>query len=228
MIGARANSPILKECNRQISSVDPLPVITEPACLPGLYCLAGGCVWPPKGGSFVINRLHALTFLVVLVLAAVAQAQTFTVLYNFTGSSDGGYPYGGLVQDADGNLYGAANVGGASNFGVVFKVDPQGTETVLYSFAGGTDGESPYGGVILDTAGNLYGTTYKGGASNYGTVFKVSKAGKETVLHSFAGGSADGCNPGGGLILDAKGNLYGDTQLCGASNYGTVFKVSKA
>jgi len=169
-----------------------------------------------------------LTFLVVLVLAAVAQAQTFTVLYNFTGSSDGGYPYGGLVQDADGNLYGAANVGGASNFGVVFKVDPQGTETVLYSFAGGTDGESPYGGVILDTAGNLYGTTYKGGASNYGTVFKVSKAGKETVLHSFAGGSADGCNPGGGLILDAKGNLYGDTQLCGASNYGTVFKVSKA
>ena len=90
------------------------------------------------------------------------------------------------------------------------------------------DGESPYGGVILDTAGNLYGTTYKGGASNYGTVFKVSKAGKETVLHSFAGGSADGCNPGGGLILDAKGNLYGDTQLCGASNYGTVFKVSKA
>ncbi len=155
----------------------------------------------------MINRLHALTFLVVLVLAAVAQAQTFTVLYNFTGSSDGGYPYGGLVQDADGNLYGAANVGGASNFGVVFKVDPQGTETVLYSFAGGTDGESPYGGVILDTAGNLYGTTYKGGASNYGTVFKVSKAGKETVLHSFAGGSADGCNPGGGLILDAKGNL---------------------
>jgi uncharacterized repeat protein (TIGR03803 family) len=164
----------------------------------------------------------------MVVIAPSAQAQTFTVLYNFTGGSDGGYPYGGLIQDANGNLYGTTSAGGASNYGTVFKVTPTGTETVLYSFAGGSDGKYPYAGVILDSEGNVYGTTYQGGASNDGTVFKVNASGGESVLHSFTGGTTDGCNPGSGLIFDSQGNLYGDTQLCGASNYGTVFEVTPA
>lgn len=96
---------------------------------------------------------------------------------------------------------------------------------MLYSFTGKTDGASPLAPVVIDAAGNLYGTTEAGGSSGLGTVFKVEAGGTETVLHSFAGGTTDGCNPGGALIEDAAGNLYGTTNKCGASNVGTVFKV---
>jgi uncharacterized repeat protein (TIGR03803 family) len=155
-----------------------------------------------------------------------AQAQTFKVLYNFTGAPDGGYPYGGLVRDEAGNLYGTTETGGANGAGTVFKVDKSGKETVLYSFAGGSDGANPFAGVVRDAEGNLYGTTANGGPSSAGTVFKVSKTGKETLLYSFLGGS-DGCYPFGGLLRDSAGNLYGTTEVCGAFGVGTVFKVSK-
>jgi uncharacterized repeat protein (TIGR03803 family) len=158
--------------------------------------------------------------------AQSAQAQTFKVLHNFTGSPDGGYPYGGLVRDASGNLYGTTETGGANGAGTVFKVDKSGKETVLYSFQGGSDGANPFAGVIRDAQGNLYGTTANGGPSGAGTVFKVSKAGKETVLYSFLGGS-DGCYPFGGLLRDSAGDLYGTTEVCGAFGVGTVFEVSK-
>jgi len=178
----------------------------------------------------------ALAFAVMLGLGMGAtqstQAQTFNVLYSFTGSSDGGEPYAGLVRDAAGNLYGTAISGGAFGWGVAFKVDPSGTETVLHSLGDGTtDGRTPYAGLIRDKAGNLYGTTYEGGGigcvDGCGTVFKVDTQGTETVLHSFAGGTTDGCFPYAGLLLDKAGNLYGTTQSCGASNNGIVFKVSK-
>jgi uncharacterized repeat protein (TIGR03803 family) len=148
-----------------------------------------------------------------------------TVLYSFTGAADGGNPYGGVVRDAAGNLYGCTTSGGASNAGVVFQVDAYGHEKVLYSFTGGADGAYP-NPVILDSAGNLYGTTSNGGgASNAGVVFKVDPSGNETVLYSFAGGS-DGANPSGGLIRDSAGNLYGTTPNGGgAPNAGVVFKV---
>jgi uncharacterized repeat protein (TIGR03803 family) len=152
------------------------------------------------------------------------QAQTFKVVYNFTGSSDGGSPYGSLVRDTAGNLYGTTEADGTSGAGTVFKVKG-GTYTVLYSFKGGSDGANPYVGVIRDAAGNLYGTTANGGASGLGTVFKLTKTGNEKVLHSFAGGS-DGCYPYGGLLRDAAGNLYGTTEVCGASGVGTVFKLT--
>jgi uncharacterized repeat protein (TIGR03803 family) len=172
----------------------------------------------------------ALTLVVVLMLGLVttqsAQAQTFTDLYNFTGGADGGYPYATLVRDAAGNLYGTTYIGGSSSYGTVFKVDTSGTETVLYSFTGGADGGYPFAGLVRDTAGNLYGTTYYGGSSNYGTVFKVATSGTETVLHTFAGGTTDGCYPYGGLLRDKAGNLYGTTEVCGASSQGTVFKVA--
>ncbi len=153
-----------------------------------------------------------------------AQAQTFTVLYSFPWSN-GANPYAGLVRDAAGNLYGTTFQGGASSNGTVFKVDSAGNETVLHSFTGGLDGGTPYGGLIRDKAGNLYGATYSGGASNLGTVFKMDPSGTEKVLYSFTGTSGDGCYPYGGLFRDGAGNLYGTTANCGKSGAGTVFKV---
>ena len=147
-----------------------------------------------------------------------------TVLYTFTGGADGGGPYGPLVRDSKGNLYGTTYQGGASNAGVVFKVDASGNETVLYTFTGGADGGGPYGAPILDSEGNLYGTTYQGGASNAGVVFKVDPTDHETVLYTFTGGN-DGGYPSAGVIRDSAGNLYGTTSGGGASGAGVVFKV---
>jgi uncharacterized repeat protein (TIGR03803 family) len=161
-----------------------------------------------------------------LLLAVGAKAQTFTTLYNFTGSSDGGYPFGGVVRDAAGNLYGTTYYAGSSYYGVVFKVVPSTqTETVLYSFTGGSDGGYPYCSVIL-SGGNLYGTTYYAGASGEGVVFEVPTAGgSETVLHSFTG-SPDGEYPFSGLVIGPKGTLYGATDDGGSSGYGTVYQVA--
>ena len=147
-----------------------------------------------------------------------------TVLYSFTESPDGAYPYAGLVRDTKGNLYGTTFFGGASGAGTVFKVDKTGKETVLYSFTGGSDGKYPYAGLLRDTKGNLYGTTEYGGASSNGTLFKLDTSGTETVLHSFTGGS-DGGLPIAGLILDASGNLYGAAQS-GGDGGGTVFELT--
>jgi len=160
-----------------------------------------------------------------------------TVLHGFTGpSADGVYPEGGLVRDSAGNLYGTTSVGGASNFGIVFKVTATGKETVLHSFAGyPTDGANPYAGLVRDSAGNLYGTTNQGGTSGVGTVFKLTAAGKETVLHSFVGYPTDGLYPDAGLVRDSGGNLYGTTDEGGspgatcsaAAPCGTVFKLGR-
>jgi uncharacterized repeat protein (TIGR03803 family) len=152
---------------------------------------------------------------------------TYTVLYAFMGGSDGGSP-NGLTADRKGNLYGTA--GGGAGSGTVFKLSPPAnpggawTKAVLYSFCNNPgpcrDGAGPDGSLIADSAGNLYGTTYRGGGSDRGVVFKLSTGGAYTVLHSFSGGS-DGANPYD-LIADNAGNLYG-TTLGGS---GTVFKLS--
>lgn len=147
-----------------------------------------------------------------------------TTLYSFTGGADGVGPFAGLVRDENGNLYGTTAFGGASGAGVVFKVDPSGKETVLYTFTGGADGANPYGDLIRDPDGNLYGTTYGGGTSNAGTVFKVDPTNKESVLYSFTGG-ADGARPFAGLVRDEAGNLYGTASMGGTSGWGVVFKV---
>jgi uncharacterized repeat protein (TIGR03803 family) len=148
-----------------------------------------------------------------------------TVLYNFTGGSDGGYPYAGLVLDKKGNLYGTTYLGGVSGQGTVFKLSTAGKETVLYSFTGGADGGSPTAPLLRDGKGNLYSTTYYGGLSNSGVAFKLDPSGTETVLHSFDYAS-DGGYPTAPLIRDASGNLYGTTTAGGASNHGTVFKLT--
>ena len=151
-----------------------------------------------------------------------------TILHSFAGpTGDGAYPYGGLIIDGQGNLYGTTSAGGTQNHGTVFKLTPAGAETVLYSFAGLTtgDGVNPHGGLIIDGQGNLYGTTEAGGSlGGHGTVFKLTPAGTETVLHSFNG--SDGDLPYAGLVMDAQGNLYGTTWEGGAYLQGTVFKVT--
>jgi uncharacterized repeat protein (TIGR03803 family) len=155
-----------------------------------------------------------------------AQTQTFTTLHDFTGP-DGSYPNAGVFRDSAGNLYGTTYSGGAFGFGTVFKIDTSTNETVLYSFAGATDGANPVAGVVRDNAGNLYGTTPSGGSPicQCGTVFKVSNSGKETVLYRFRGG-IDGAAPYAGVVRDSAGNLYGTTSSGGTSNNGTVFKVN--
>ena len=169
-----------------------------------------------------------------------------TILYSFTGANgDGKYPQGELVRDAAGNLYGTTYGGGTSGTacdgygcGTVFKLDPDGEETVLYSFSGGVDGATPEEGVVRDSAGNLYGMTKLGGVYGWGTVFAVDESGTETVLHSFDGANGDGGDPVAGLILDSAGMLFGTTQGGGILNShcipgleigcGTVFQVSTA
>jgi uncharacterized repeat protein (TIGR03803 family) len=146
------------------------------------------------------------------------------VLYNFSGGADGAQPYGGVIRDAKGNLYGTTSIGGKFGAGTVFRVTPSGKEKVLFNFSGGADGGTPFAALVQDAKGNLYGTTFSGGQFTEGTVFKVTLAGKETVLHSFTAG-ADGAIPFGGLIIDAKGNLYGTTLEGGAFELGVVFKI---
>jgi uncharacterized repeat protein (TIGR03803 family) len=170
----------------------------------------------------------ATTFVLTAVAIQSASAQTFTILYSFTGGADGGQPYAKLVHDSAGNLYGTTAVGGASNFGTVFKVDKAGNETVLCSFGGGADGANPWTGLTWSPAGNLYGTTEAGGASGVGTVFKINKAGKKTVLYNFTGTGSDGAYPFSRLIWDGVGNLYGTTYKGGASGNGTVFKLARS
>jgi uncharacterized repeat protein (TIGR03803 family) len=165
-----------------------------------------------------------------------------TVLYSFRGLLDGdGWEPTGLLRDKAGNFYGTTIMGGQGyctccGCGVVFKVDPTGTETVLYAFTGGTDGGRPMAGLVRDTAGNLYGTTRLGGdlscdqlGEGCGTVFKVDTLGRETVLHSFGAG-VDGKYPEGRLVQDSHGNFYGTTEAGGTSisgdGGGTVFKLS--
>ena len=136
----------------------------------------------------------------------------------------------GLIMDKSKNLYGTTTTGGAYGNGAVFKVTPSGDETVLYSFGGYPDGNTPWGGVIMDTAGSLYGTTFYGGTYDDGTVFTLSPSGTETVLHNFSAyiGSGDGAYPLDSLIMDKSGNLYGTTEQGGAYGYGTVFELTPA
>ena len=147
-----------------------------------------------------------------------------TVLYSFTGGADGGEPWAGVIRDAAGNLHGTTYYGGTAGVGVVYKVDTAGQETTLYSFTIGADGGQPYAGVIRDSAGNLYGTTYYGGTAGAGVVYKLDPAGQETVLYSFTGG-ADGGSPRAGVIRDAAGNLYGTAYSGGTESSGVIFKI---
>jgi uncharacterized repeat protein (TIGR03803 family) len=155
-----------------------------------------------------------------------------TLLYKFTGGADGGNPFAGLVMDATGNLYGTTANDGATGGGTVFKLDATGKLNVLYNFP-----ETAWDGVrpqelVMDPQGNIYGTTWNGGLVSNGTVFKMDATGKETVLHSFLTAAGDGSSPVGSLAIDAQGNIYGTTEMGGASHdrslSGTVYKLAPA
>jgi len=157
---------------------------------------------------------------------------TQTVIYNFQNGSDGGNPRGGLVFDAAGNLYGTNQGGAAYNAGVAYELSPGSggawTFTTLYNFGQTSSAYAPVTPLILDSAGSLYGVTPFGGKYRQGTAFKlVQTAGvwKLNVLHSF-GGTGDGADPNGPLVMDAQGNLYGTTLSGGADTWGIVYELS--
>ena len=148
------------------------------------------------------------------------------MLYAFAGGSDGAGPNGNLLLDQAGNLFGTTSGGGITGHlnGTVFKLSRRGVHTVLHKFGTGTDGATPVDGMVADAAGNMYGTTASGGLSFNGTVFMISPAGQETVLHLFQNG-ADGFLPYAAPALDGQGKLYGTTIRCGAMDKGIVYTV---
>jgi uncharacterized repeat protein (TIGR03803 family) len=155
-----------------------------------------------------------------------------TVLYAFAGYPTDGYdPVGGLVMDAQGNLYGTTQYGGTRDSGTVFKLTPNGTETILYTFCLNSscpDGGGPSSNLILDAQGNLYGTTSCCGIYGKGVIFKLAPDGTQTVLYAFCpnNGCPDGQNPRAALLMDSQGNLYGTTSFGGAYGHGTVFELT--
>jgi uncharacterized repeat protein (TIGR03803 family) len=159
-----------------------------------------------------------------------------TILHNFgETATDGCNPQAGLVRDTEGNLYGTTSFGGTYDYGTVFELAPSGTETILHSFdKNGTDGIDPTAGLVLDTKGNLYGTTEYGGTGECsrgcGTVFELTPSGTETILHSFnsVNDGTDGISPLAPLVRDTEGNLYGTTVSGGIYGVGTVFEVTSS
>lgn len=159
----------------------------------------------------------------------ISSTGSFTILHSFHGP-DGAGPNNGMVFDSKGHLYGSAG-GGASKDGVIFRLDPQSdgswVEQVLYQFSG-IDGQGPNGDMVFDAAGNLYGTTFSGGAYGRGAVFELTRQSSgqwtETVLYSFTGG-ADGATPTGSVIFDSSGNLYG-VGSGGGNGYGIVYEIT--
>ncbi|MBZ5574410.1 MAG: hypothetical protein LAO09_21345 [Acidobacteriia bacterium] len=150
---------------------------------------------------------------------------TLTVLYSFTGGTDGDGPYAGLLLGSDGNFYGTTVGGGTYRYGTIFRITLQGKLKTLHSLAL-SDGVDPYAPLVQGSDGSLYGTATAGGANAHGTIFKITPAGTFIVLHSFEG--VDGNQPTSGLVQATDGNFYGTTYQGGPDNghHGTVFKMT--
>ncbi len=188
-----------------------------------LYGTSGG------GGTYGLGTAFELS-------PAGGGIWTEATLYNFGGAGDGSLPQGGLAFDASGNLYGTTSAGGAYGFGTAFElsrgVGGNWTETILHSFDQETgDGTLPRANLLLDSSGNVYGTTLEGGASDIGMVFELSPGlggnWTETILHNFQDNGKDGATPGASLTFDSSGNLYGTTFDGGTKKGGTVFKIAR-
>jgi uncharacterized repeat protein (TIGR03803 family) len=149
---------------------------------------------------------------------------TLTVLHAFAGGDDGRRPYSGLIRNKVGNLYGTTLEGGTDDYGTVFKLAPDGTETILHTFTG-DDGANPYAALIKDRDGNLYGTATHGGSQDVGTVFKIAPNGGFTKLYDFS--NSEGEFPYGRLLRDQAGNLYGTAAGGGAYDKGDVFMLDR-
>ncbi|HXR48690.1 MAG TPA: choice-of-anchor tandem repeat GloVer-containing protein [Candidatus Limnocylindrales bacterium] len=175
----------------------------------------------------VSNPLYAVSSVpaTLTVVPATAPSASVALLRQFTGGSDGAFPYAGLIQGKDGNLYGATVEGGSKFDGTIFRWSLANGLTTLYSFTGGNDGANPYGRLVQSTNGNYYGTTFQAGANGYGTIFRMTANGSVTPLSSFTGGT-DGGDPYAGLIQGDDGNYYGTAFEGGANFYGSVFKLT--
>lgn len=180
----------------------------------------------------IVRRTASIVFIFCLAMAGVSAASdTFTSLASFNKTNGNEPNHTALIQATDGNLYGVTSYGGANGSGAVFRISPSGTLDAVYSFcslASCADGENPYTSLIQGSNGDLYGTTYSGGASNNGTLFKITTSGTLTTLYNFCSlaSCADGSGPEGQLAVDGAGNIYGTAYSGGASNFGTVFKFS--
>jgi uncharacterized repeat protein (TIGR03803 family) len=180
----------------------------------------------------IVRRTASIVFILWLAMAGVSAASdTFTSLASFNKTNGNEPNHTALIQATDGNLYGVTSYGGANGSGAVFRISPSGTLSPVYSFcslASCADGENPYTSLIQGSNGDLYGTTYSGGASNNGTLFKITTSGTLTTLYNFCSlaSCADGSGPEGQLAVDGAGNIYGTAYSGGASNFGTVFKFS--
>jgi uncharacterized repeat protein (TIGR03803 family) len=186
--------------------------------------------WGVMRAGWVLVTFAAFTLLNGFICAV--DAATETVLHSFSGA-DGAFPFAGLIADDAGNLYGTAWGGGnagtqcdALGCGLVFKIGPGNAFTALHAFGGGADGGNPAAPLLRDPAGNLYGTTARGGPKGYGTFFRIDASGHETILHSFLGGHDDGIDPAGPIVSDHAGNLFGTTNSGGAADAGIIFELS--
>jgi len=181
----------------------------------------------------ISDTFERLVFCLALILASAliagpAPAQTFSVLYTFTGGADGGTPFGTPIL-LNGNIYGTTSGGGAHGQGAIYELNfVSREEAVLHSFAGAPlDGAGPLAGLVADASGNFYGVTFSGGTHNLGTAFKLTSGGTLTLLHSFTGHPTQGSGPAGTLVFDAVGDLFGTTYVGGDSTgWGTVFEIS--
>lgn len=181
------------------------------------------------GTAIGAATLAVLVAIAILAGAVPATAQTFTTLVNFD-NTNGNQPVNQvMVQGFDGNLYGTTYLGGTLGHGNVFKITPAGVISTVYEFclsSGCPDGSAPAAALTVGTDGNLYGTTRYGGAGACGVVFKLTRAGVLTTLHSF--NNTDGCYPTNGLMQASNGNFYGTTTFSGASGYGTLFEITSS
>jgi uncharacterized repeat protein (TIGR03803 family) len=195
----------------------------------------GDLIWDEQGNIYGTTTLGGTKNLGVVyeMMPPVPPSNSWTesVVWNF-GGSDGENPQNAVIFDSNGNLLGTAKQGGANGFGTVFKLTPSGnswTETNIYDFQGGTDGEYPIAGLMIDSSGNIYGATSDGGGGGGGTVFELLPSGNTytfKMLYSFSGQQGMNCGPWGTLAMDPARNLYGTTYCNGANNLGSVFKLT--
>jgi uncharacterized repeat protein (TIGR03803 family) len=198
----------------------------EAAMQPRISSTEQSAITFSAGRAMICLRALALTLLATswIVFLHPVSSATETIVHSFSDNGDASNPTAGVILGKKGIFYGVTPLGGYFNDGAIYKVAPNGTEEVLYSFMNSDDGYSPNGNLIMDTGGNFYGAA-SGGANNSGTIFKLSASNDLTVLYTFEGGN-DGFGPMGSMIFDKLGNLYGTTFRGGTSDAGTIFKLS--
>ncbi len=171
----------------------------------------------------VRSPVYLILVFMLFVSAGLANGQTFKHLHSFAVGPDGNFPHAGGTIDANGDLYGTAQWGGAFGAGMIWKVSKAGVYSDVYDFTFVNDGEGPFCSVAFDAAGNMYGTAQYGGTASYGTVWKRTPAGTVSAIYNFTSGN-DGANPQGGVAIDGLGNIYGTTSV-GGLGFGTVWKI---